>query len=224
MRALTINETSQDLRQAAQSVWQLFVPYAADGDKAAEKSGLREALRKAGLVIEAQEERIRHLEQMALTDELTGLANRRAFMGAFERELALARRDESCCGILVMIDLDGFKRINDTWGHQIGDAYLRAVAEVLREEIRASDIVARIGGDEFVLLMARMDEKDGAKRFARLEENFNRRSVAAHENIPLRASFGFAPYAGADKAEAVMRLADLRLYGKKKGRLCKDRC
>jgi len=175
----------------------------------------RAALRQAEIVIRAQEDRIRALEAMALSDELTGLANRRGFTAAFERELSLARRDTECCGILVMVDLDSFKSINDTWGHQAGDAYLRAVGSVLQESVRMSDCVARLGGDEFALLLTRMDERTGAKRLAKLEQAFNKRSLVLHERIPLRASFGFAPYSGLDTAEAVMHAADVRLYAHK---------
>lgn len=214
MRAITMNEASEDLRQPSQSVWQYFMPFLSD-EEGAEKIGVRSALRKAEMVIRAQEERIRHLEEMALTDELTGLANRRAFMSALERELALTRRDVGHAGILVMIDLDGFKGINDKWGHHTGDAYLCAVAEALIEEMRSTDIVARLGGDEFALLFTGMDEETGKKRIAKLEENFKNRAIEAAENIPLRASFGIAAYSGSDKAESVMRLADLRLYAKK---------
>ncbi len=215
MRALTVNEASEELRQAPQSVWQFLAPFVSD-EEGGEKSHARSALRKAEMVIKAQEERIRHLEEMALTDELTGLSNRRAFMKAFERELALARRDQSHGGLLVMLDLDGFKAINDKWGHHAGDTYLCAVAEALTEEMRGTDIVARLGGDEFALILPGMDEPSGIKRIAKLEENFRKRLVAAAENIPLRASFGIAPYGCDDKPEPVMRLADIRLYAKKK--------
>ncbi len=173
------------------------------------------ALRQAEIVIRAQEDRIRTLEAIAQSDELTGLANRRGFASAFERELSLARRDSGCSGILVMIDLDAFKTINDKWGHQAGDAYLCSVAGVLKESVRVSDTVARLGGDEFALLLTRMDEQTGAKRLAKLEQAFNKRALVLHERIPLRASFGFAPYSGTQTAESVMHAADVRLYAHK---------
>jgi len=175
----------------------------------------RAALRQAETVIQAQEERIRKLEALALTDELTGVANRRGFTAAFDRELALARRDNGSAGILIMIDLDSFKTVNDRWGHQAGDAYLCAVANVLQENIRTSDIVARLGGDEFAILLTHMDENTGARRLARLEQAFNKKSLMLPERVPLRASFGFAPYSGHDHAENIMRTADLRLYAHK---------
>ena len=175
----------------------------------------RSALRQAQAVIRAQEERIRLLEKMALTDELTGLANRRAFVAAFDRELALAQRDSNCAGVLVMIDLDGFKQINDSWGHQVGDTYLSTVAQVLKEQVRSTDVVGRLGGDEFAILLINMDEDDGYARVERLERAFNRSSLFLKESIPLRASFGCAAYGNGLRAEQVIEAADIRLYAHK---------
>ncbi len=112
----------------------------------------RLALSEADRVIREQEEHIRRLEGMALTDELTGLFNRRGFMIALNRELALSRRDMGSSGILIMADLDDFKAINDQWGHATGDEYLRAAGQALLNSVRSSDVVARLGGDEFALL------------------------------------------------------------------------
>ena len=195
--------------------WELLLPDAAGDLAYDELHETRTALQRAETVMRAQQERIRQLEQLAVTDELTGLANRRGFAAAFERELSLARRDTGYCGILVMIDLDGFKAINDTWGHQAGDAYLCTVAEVLRESVRESDTVARLGGDEFALLLTHMDEKNGAKRLAKLEQAFAKQALTLRERIPLRASFGYASYAGSDSADLVIQRADVRLYAHK---------
>ncbi|MDE2029241.1 MAG: GGDEF domain-containing protein [Alphaproteobacteria bacterium] len=209
MQHLVIRErTEQDV---AASEWQKFLPAVAlTGEEG------NDALRRAEAVIRAQEERIRILEAMALTDELTGLANRRGFIGAFDRELALARRDADCGGILVMIDLDGFKGINDRFGHQAGDAYLRAVGQVLRDNVRLSDTVARLGGDEFAILFTRIDEANGVRRLAKLEKAFNAHSLSwESKSLPMRASFGSAVYAGTYGAEAIIQAADLRLYARK---------
>jgi diguanylate cyclase (GGDEF)-like protein len=222
MRLQTKEQTSQDiLPPALGQGWEVFLPQPDhENRKVGDFSGAglndtNAALRQAEIVIRAQEERIRHLEEMAVTDELTGLANRRGFSAAFERELALARRDADYGGILVMLDLDGFKGVNDQWGHQTGDAYLCAVAQVLGESLRSSDIAARLGGDEFALLLTHMDEISGAKRLAKLEQSFGRRALILRDRIPLRASFGFAPYTCGDSAEAVMQIADLKLYAHK---------
>jgi diguanylate cyclase (GGDEF)-like protein len=220
MRALNKEQISSDSRPlSAGQGWQMFTlqPSNDEGMSGFEGSDFKEiraALHQAEVVIRAQEERIRNLESMALTDELTGLANRRGFGFAFEHELALARRDANYGGVLIMIDLDGFKAINDKWGHQAVDAYLCAVAETLRIDLRASDTVARLGGDEFALLLTHMDEANGVKRVAKLEKAFGKRAVLS-ERIPLCASFGMAAYTGASSAEAVTQIADLRLYAHK---------
>lgn len=174
------------------------------------------ALRQAELVIREQEERIRHLEALALNDELTGIANRRGFMAAFERELSLARRDADRGGVLVMIDLDGFKAINDTWGHQAGDAYLQTVSQVLSACVRDSDIVARLGGDEFAIILTGMSERHAAKRIAKIERHLGLHALIWNgRSIPLRASFGCASYAGVFDAQEVIANADTSLYAHK---------
>ena len=177
---------------------------------------MQTALSEAQKVIRSQEERIRQLESLAVTDELTGLLNRRGFMMAFQRELIFARRDKDAHGILVMVDLDGFKSVNDLWGHSAGDDYLQAVAHALLSEVRGNDIVARIGGDEFAILFTRMDEETGLRRVGKLEKSFNSRMMQWRDKIlPLRASFGLSHYRGSDVAETVMASADLKLYAHK---------
>jgi diguanylate cyclase (GGDEF)-like protein len=214
MPVMTKETIQRDLvpAAAAQS-WEVFLPEIANDQELAET---RSALMQAELVIRMQEERIRQLQELATTDELTGLTNRRGFVSAFERELSLARRDADYGGILVMVDLDKFKNINDRFGHQAGDSYLCAVADVLKDCVRVSDTVARLGGDEFALLMTHLDHKSGAKRLAKLEQTLARKSlVLGTERIPLRASFGMAAYCGGESVESVMQSADLRLYGNK---------
>lgn len=185
--------------------------------------GARLALTEAEKVIRAQEERIRQLENLALTDELTGLLNRRGFTLSLQRELSLARRDKSAEGILVMVDLDGFKSINDLWGHGAGDDYLQGVAHALLTEVRSNDIVARIGGDEFAILFTHMDEEVGVGRMSRLEKSFNSRMYQWRDKtLPLRASFGLSVYKGTDTPEVIMKAADLRLYAHKARRRAKQ--
>lgn len=177
------------------------------------------ALTEAEHVIRMQAEHIRQLESLAMTDELTGLLNRRGFVMSLHRELALARRDSSADGILVMVDLDGFKSINDMWGHSVGDDYLQAVAHTLLGCVRASDIVARLGGDEFVILFPRMPEEVGIRRLEKLEKTFNSRIMQfGDKTLPLRASFGLSRYTGTDTPEAILANADLKLYAHKAAR------
>ena len=183
-----------------------------ENDRGAAPTALAEAL----AVIGAQEERIRHLEDMAMTDELTGLLNRRGFTQAMRHELAFARRDKDAHGMLVMIDLDGFKSINDRFGHTAGDEYLRVAAEALKACVRDHDFVARPGGDEFALNLTRIDKRNGLARVREIEQIF--RSHSAHwlgHVLPLRASFGLSSYSGEAPAEDVVAMADLRLYAQK---------
>lgn len=196
--------------------WRAYFPSLTLMDDAQGLDDMYLALRQAEMVIREQEERIRNLESLALNDELTGVANRRGFMAAFERELALARRDADRGGVLVMIDLDGFKAINDTWGHQAGDAYLQTVAQVLGGCVRSSDIVARLGGDEFALILTGMSERHAAKRLAKIERHLGMHALVwNNQRIPLRASFGIASYAGICDAQEVMASADAGLYAHK---------
>jgi diguanylate cyclase (GGDEF)-like protein len=199
--------------------WELLLPAFADAHDLNDLNKTRNVLQEAQQIIRAQEKRIHLLEKMALTDELTGLSNRRGFSAAFNRELSLAQRDVKSGGVLVMIDLDGFKEINDKWGHQVGDAYLRVVAQTLQGGIRTSDVVARLGGDEFGVLMPHMDEEAGVKRLEKLAHLFNESEMQPYgrmtQSLVLRASFGLAPYVGGDNADDVMQLADIRLYAHK---------
>jgi diguanylate cyclase (GGDEF)-like protein/PAS domain S-box-containing protein len=107
-------------------------------------------------------EQARELEQLALVDDLSGLLNRRGIQLIGEQMLHAARRDGT--GVVVLfLDLDGLKQINDTLGHSVGDEAIRALADVIRDVTRESDIAARIGGDEFAMLL--LDE-DGAAKHA----------------------------------------------------------
>lgn len=176
---------------------------------------LRDALlrlREAEATIAEQRERIDHLETLSMTDELTGLLNRRGLVEAFRRELAGAMRGGSG-GVLVMVDLDGFKAINDTHGHLCGDHYLRHVAKVLRQNVRAQDVVARLGGDEFVVLLTRTAADKGQARADTLAKRFHAAACPWQRlALPLAASFGVHAYAPHDDAEKVMRQADAAMY------------
>ncbi|OYQ32740.1 hypothetical protein CHU95_18460 [Niveispirillum lacus] len=173
-------------------------------------------LREAEAKIAEQKERIEHLETLSMTDELTGLLNRRGFVEAFRRELASVRRT-GMGGVLVIIDLDGFKQINDTYGHLCGDWYLRQSARALRDNVRAHDIVARFGGDEFAVLLTHTDPTQGLARAETLSTTFNATACQWQMNrLPLRGSFGTHPFTGADLEEDVIRRADAGMYRAKR--------
>ncbi|MBI1209377.1 MAG: diguanylate cyclase [Azospirillum sp.] len=167
----------------------------------------------------AQQERIAYLESLTMTDELTGLANRRGFRSHFQRELAESRRVPSAMGVLVMIDLDGFKAINDRYGHLAGDAYLRQVARLLGVQVRPQDVVARLGGDEFAVLITNTDPATGGARASELARAANAASLEWHGHpLPIRLSVGVEPYGPSDREDEVIRRADAKMYAQKQQR------
>jgi diguanylate cyclase (GGDEF)-like protein len=156
------------------------------------------------------------VQRQAITDELTELANRRYFMETLETELRRAERFEEPLA-LVFADLDDFKRVNDRFGHHVGDEVLRAFADVVRKRVRAIDLAARLGGEEFAVLLLETD-LNGAEALA---ESL-RAAVAALEvragGVPVRvtASFGVAAYPQTHSADELMTAADLALYRAKR--------
>ena len=158
----------------------------------------------------AAEARLRH---MADHDALTGLFNRRRFEEELERHIAHGAR-YGMSGALLMLDLDDFKQINDGHGHRAGDRVLTAVAGVLRNRLRASDIVARFGGDEFAVLMP----VGGAPE---AEELADLLAAAVHRNVPtptgpLSASVGIALLEHSSTADEILSRADDAMYADKR--------
>ena len=156
------------------------------------------------------------VEQQASTDELTQLANRRRFMEVLERE---RRRIDRFGGSLavVLADLDDFKRINDRFGHQTGDAVLVMCAEVMRAELRDVDLPARIGGEEFAIVLPETD-LDGAISLAeRIRGSLGDRRLRVGHGRPLRvtASFGVAAQRAGEDADLLV-LSDAALYRAKR--------
>lgn len=169
-------------------------------------------LADAERTIAYQRDRIDYLETLSTTDELTGLLNRRGFSTALRRELAACERHDQG-GVLVMVDLDRFKQINDQHGHQAGDAYLREVGRVLRDNVRPQDMVARLGGDEFAVLLTRVAPAAGQARAAHLSMILSSHALIwGNQSLPLRASFGSTPFTADDREEEIVRRADDRMY------------
>jgi len=166
--------------------------------------------------LKLQEQRICELETLSSTDELTGLTNRRGFFDTFMREMDRCGRGLNKGGLLIMIDLDNFKMINDTYGHMAGDASLRLVARTLENQIRTMDVAARLGGDEFILLLTNTTKQDAAGRAQKLAWNLNHLTLAWHgEEIPVRASLGIRAYDGSEKPDEIFNEADMALYDQK---------
>lgn len=153
-------------------------------------------------------------EVLAHTDSLTGLANHRAFTGRLEEELARSGRHDTPVSVLAM-DVDAFKAINDTYGHEGGNDVLVALADVLRHAARVEDTPARLGGDEFGLLLPHTDERGAAMTAARIADAF--REATATLGRPATLSVGVASTTGASR-RSLMTTADEALYENKRRR------
>jgi len=153
------------------------------------------------------------LGETARTDALTGLLNRRGFLERLETQLESARRGESPPS-LVFGDFDGFKRLNDRFGHEAGDAALRRTGEIFGHVTRRIDVAGRIGGEEFALIVPGSDGTSARRLAERLRVALG--EAFAGEAVPLTMSFGIAtfPLDGEDPGE-LMRSADRALYGAK---------
>jgi diguanylate cyclase (GGDEF)-like protein len=158
------------------------------------------------------------LEARADIDPLTGLLNRRAFERELSRSLAYVKRYGTDAALLYL-DLDHFKGINDRCGHAAGDAVLRAVASVLNRHVRESDLVARIGGDEFALLLWNCDESNALAKALALEASIGR-TTATHDGAVLTvgASVGAAPLLPLDQPSEAIARADSAMYARKAAR------
>ena len=157
------------------------------------------------------------IEKMALFDPLTGLANRNQFHRRFDEALQFAARDDKSVALL-MFDLDKFKQVNDTFGHPTGDELLRLVSDVLRESTRETDTVARFGGDEFAIILTRLDKDERATLVAeRVIDCLSKPITIDGALIETGTSIGISlfPRDGKD-FEDLMRTADLALYRAKK--------
>ena len=159
---------------------------------------------------------IAEARRLAATDSLTGLMNRRAFMEAMDRERSRAVRHTLPLSLL-MLDVDHFKRVNDTHGHDAGDAVLRGIAVVLKKIARKSDFVSRWGGEEFVVALAQTAEAGGriaAERVRRAiaEATF---TLPSGESLRATASVGLASATSQINLDELIGRADRALYAAK---------
>ena len=158
------------------------------------------------------------LRQQSVTDYLTGLLNRNGFKGALHGAIERARRTGSHTA-LMFIDLDHFKRINDNLGHEVGDRLLKSVSQRLKEQVRAYDVVSRIGGDEFTVVLGDLERPEDAAAVARkiLQAMRQPFTVADDMRVFISASIGIASYpeCGEDLV-TLMRTADVAMYQAKR--------
>jgi diguanylate cyclase (GGDEF)-like protein len=161
------------------------------------------------------QERVEQLDMLAHEDSLVHLPNRRGFMRALERLIDRVNRYSEKASLL-FVDLDGLKVINDSFGHQAGDEALMQVARLLVGGVRKSDVVARIGGDEFAILLGHSDEHSAHETANRLIDliatsEFNH----AGEALPLSVAVGAAAIHADDTPETAMARADHEMYRQK---------
>lgn len=158
----------------------------------------------------------RELEQLSIKDQLTGIYNRRRFNEVLKKELELLEQENNSLYIL-MIDIDHFKRINDTYGHLYGDEILKLVANGIGESVRSHDLLARYGGEEFIVLLSRTNESDAYQTAERIRKHIEK--IEYRNERQITVSIGIARGIQSDSVLDVIKRADELLYSaKEKGR------
>lgn len=198
-------------------------------------SGLVGYLLEREMLVDRLQEANAELAKLALTDSLTGLSNRRAILSELSRLLALAGREQKYV-LVGVVDLDGFKLINDTYGHQAGDGFLKGVSAQLKDSLRTSDVLGRSGGDEFIVvaLGSATGKQDPSADMCKAVELLQARLTKATEGqYDLGERSGTIHYRGASvgvvavlpgtvDAEEAIRLADHEMYKVKSQRKVAD--
>lgn len=161
------------------------------------------------------------LQIESITDSLTGLYNRRGLMTLGENQLKLARRMKKQV-VCLFVDLDGFKIINDMLGHEEGDKVLRDAAQILKQVFRETDLIARVGGDEFAVLAVMSGMESPEELVARLQENIAQYNANCCRPYPLAMSIGtkFSDFEGANSVPELLSGADKRMYEQKSVKKC----
>ncbi len=174
-------------------------------ESAAEFDRLREKIAKL-------EERVRQLDALAHQDSLLSIPNRRGFMRELEGLIARVSRYGEDAAML-FVDIDGLKRINDSFGHKAGDEALIEVAKALTDGVRRSDYVGRLGGDEFGVLLAHATEQSARETADRLTERIEAAKTNCDGNhVSLGVAIGMTAIARDDNAESVIARADRAMY------------
>jgi diguanylate cyclase (GGDEF)-like protein len=166
--------------------------------------------------LERSKQRLLNLEKLADQDSLTPVINRRAFVRELSRVISYTQR-YSAISSLIYFDVNGFKAINDTYGHACGDAALMYVVDVLSKNVRDSDVVGRLGGDEFGVILAQADDRQAREKAAQLA-----RAVAAHplewegKRIRIEVAYGVYNFRQGENATEALAAADREMYAHKK--------
>lgn len=162
--------------------------------------------------------RLAAAEELADRDSLAPTLNRRAFMRELHRTMSEVERYKTPASV-IYIDLDGFKAVNDAYGHSAGDAVLRHVGLLLLDSVRESDVVGRLGGDEFGIILNRASAEEGAVKAQTLSDKINS-SAILYAGVPhrIRASVGVHAIAMVEDPEAAIARADEAMYAEKHAR------
>jgi diguanylate cyclase (GGDEF)-like protein len=161
------------------------------------------------------QDRNRELQQLSITDELTGLYNRKHLMDTLNAEVTRSKRNRHSFALLV-VDIDHFKRVNDTYGHQKGDEVLRLLGDVFRETVRSCDYVARYGGEEFILMLPEVGAAGGLEVAERIRARVATERVNPKgDRITVSIGMAMFPEHG-DRPDMLFQQADQALYAAKK--------
>jgi len=157
---------------------------------------------------------IERLKRQGLTDTLTAINNRRFFDQRLKEEVGLAKRNKRLLSCM-LLDVDLFKNVNDTYGHQVGDLVLRDVAALIRAQMRGSDVLSRYGGEEFSALLSQASEEEALEVAERVRESIEQHvfSVDGHADFTVTISIGVTTFNPASNEEAVMRMEGEFLVG-----------
>ncbi|OCX74435.1 EAL domain-containing protein [Acidithiobacillus thiooxidans] len=189
-------------------------------------NGERAGIMIIGRDITAQKTAEERIKQMAFYDDLTALPNRRSLETLMKQGMARAKRHDRLLAVCMM-DLDGFKPVNDIYGHEAGDEVLVALGKRLPEVLRKSDFVARLGGDEFVLLVEDLEDLDDLSNIMeKIESTISAPIPLSHgESVQIGASMGVAiyPFGDTDTGDKLLRLADQAMYESKANKADRER-
>ncbi len=158
------------------------------------------------------------LERLANEDPLTGIANRRRFFEEADTLFSKAH-SESLALYLLAIDIDNFKEINDTFGHDIGDAVLKALVEIVKKELGKDDCFSRFGGDEFVIITIQMNQEKALNLVKKIQENISKTHFLLGTSIDFSISIGMAEVKDFDEnIDTLIKRADVSLYKEKRSK------
>jgi diguanylate cyclase (GGDEF)-like protein len=183
------------------------------------KRGLEQLLEEVDRLrreLEIKQEQVNRLEQLADEDPVVSVLNRRAFVRELSRMMSFAQRYGAPSSV-IYFDVDGMKAINDRFGHAAGDAAIRHVVDTLSGNVRGADIVGRLGGDEFGVVLTHTDEAIGLKKAADLAGLIAAEPIRCKgEDVTVRVSFGVCAFQGEGEPADILDRADKRMYLRKR--------